>query len=349
MDCEACQQKIEDKQQFLVCTVKGCFKHYHIACTTTSQSAPIDTNTWICQDCICAKKKGGDNSATPVRSAPSNITQRKSKPKSKVDLPLDDYSNEIRLLRKEMGKLTESIAEVLKSMKIYNDRLDKIDAKIDSTDTRLKVLETQKDTEIAELKATICELKIESNTFQQAALKNELEIIGLPESRNENLLHTVLVISKKIGVNLTESDIDGINRVGPRLGLQDLGGQKIGRPSPRPVVVRLLRKVQRDNLLKSAKSRRNLTTTDIEMEGPAHQIYINERLTRATRQLFRDARERNKSTGYYKHCWVSGGRLYLRRVDGSPALSIGSHEELDRRFNEVKKSQAGGVRENHTA
>ncbi|CAG9118654.1 unnamed protein product [Plutella xylostella] len=288
MDCEACQQKIEDKQQFLVCTVKGCFKHYHIACTTTSQSAPIDTNTWICQDCICAKKKGGDNSATPVRSAPSNITQRKSKPKSKGDLPLDDYSNEIRLLRKEMASSTE----------------------------------------------------------KRTALN---EIIGLPESRNENLLHSVLVISKKIGVNLTESDIDGINRVGPRLGLQDLGGQKIGRPSPRPVVVRLLRKVQRDNLLKSAKSRRNLTTTDIEMEGPAHQIYINERLTRATNQLFRDARERNKSTGYYKHCWVSGGRLYLRRVDGSPALSIGSHEELDRSFNEVKKSQAGGVRENHTA
>ncbi|KAG7301208.1 hypothetical protein JYU34_007214 [Plutella xylostella] len=336
MDCEACQQKIKAKQPFIVCTTQGCGKHYHIACTTTSQSAPIDTNTWICQDCICAKKKGGDNSATPVRSAPSNITQRQGKPKSKVEVPIDDYANEIRLLRKEMGKITESVAEVLKSMKTYNERLDKIDAKLDSTDTRLKVLETQRDTEIAELKATISELKIESNNFHQAALKNDLEIIGLPETRSENLVHAVLVMSQKLGVNLSESDINGVNRVGPRLGLQDLGGQKIGRPSHRPVVVTLLRKVQRDNFLKSAKTRRNLTTKDLEMEGPAHQLYINERLTYATRQLFRAARARNKSTGLYKHCWVSGGRLYLRKLDGSPALSIGSHDELEQRFSGAK-------------
>ena len=136
--------------------------------------------------------------------------------------------------------------------------------------------------EIASLRPTVGSLQQLQAIREQDTMKNDLEIVGIPEHENENLTHIVLTTSQKIGVELCETDIAEITRAGPkRNSRQTL--------SPRPIVLRLLRKQKRDDMVRAAKARRNITTENA-VGGEPKAIFINERLTKENRRLFREAR-----------------------------------------------------------
>lgn len=99
----------------------------------------------------------------------------------------------------------------------------------------------------------------------------------------------------------------------------------------RPVIVRLIRRAKRDELLKAARTRRNLTTADLELVGEPQKIFLNERLTKINRLLFRDARSRAKQGGY-AFCWYNQGAIYVRQREGKSAVQIRSEYDLDRIF-----------------
>ncbi|KAL4711525.1 hypothetical protein ACJJTC_000541 [Scirpophaga incertulas] len=157
---------------------------------------------------------------------------------------------------------------------------------------------------------------------------NELEILGIPEQKNENLTHLVLVTATKLGVNLQEADLDDIHRVGHLNSEQPSSGSL----KTRPIVVKFLRKIKKNEVLSAYKVRRNLTSEDIK-PGSSNRIYINERLTVMKRQLFREARVRAKDNNF-QYCWVRNGTIFIRRAADSngkkfPAIPIRCHEDIN--------------------
>ncbi|KOB64443.1 Uncharacterized protein OBRU01_24253 [Operophtera brumata] len=161
-------------------------------------------------------------------------------------------------------------------------------------------------------------------------LKNEVEIAGVNEHLNENPRHIIRVIAQKIGSPLEDRDLDYVTRVGPQR--RDGGGPSSDESIdklPRPLVVRFLRRYQRDEFLKLGKTNRNLNCADIEVSGAKRNIYLNERLTQENRQLFLSARFRCKGSGF-KYCWIKNGSVYVRRHEGNPAIIIKNMDELHR-------------------
>ncbi|CAB3245040.1 unnamed protein product [Arctia plantaginis] len=113
-----------------------------------------------------------------------------------------------------------------------------------------------------------------------------MKLAGIPECNNENLQHIALLAAKKIGVDLSDCYIDWVTRVGPRVQR----GTTITENDttfPRPIVMRLLRRNKRDQLIKASKSRRNVTSSDLDVPGKSYKVFYNERLTKENRMLFR--------------------------------------------------------------
>lgn len=183
-----------------------------------------------------------------------------------------------------------------------------------------------KEREITALSATVSELRQTLSMQEQAALKNEIEILGIPEVANENLHHTLLLTAAKIGVDLSDLEIDWVTRVGPR-HRQVSTATESGGTFPRPIVVRLLRRAKKDEVLKAAKVRRNLYANDI-VKGSENEIYINERLTKQNRQLFRETRLRTKQHGFQYH-WIRNGQIHVRKADKKPSIQIRNLDDLD--------------------
>lgn len=329
--CAACLSNIEDRE-FLSCT--SCDKKYHLLCTNGKNLSRQEIKTWTCPDCQAAARKGGDNSATPIRPSidAENVTLRtkhyKSHHQQEEDPPINGnevkaLTSEIRLLRQDMSTFRTEFAAVVTSLTHCQNKLEEVTLRLTNTETRLKALE-ENQKECAVLKATVAVLEQKLERQAQNQLKNEIEILGVDEIANENPYHLALTTAVKIGLQMVEQDLESVTRVGPRRAIDE----SKNKPNlPRPLVVRFTRKSLRDDFMKAAKLRRNLNSKDIAGQGPERKVFINERLTRDKRLLFREARK-CASEADIKYCWIKNGSIYFRKRAGSPAKCIQSFDEL---------------------
>lgn len=329
MKCDGCLKPTKGSNA-IRCSSAACEKTFCSLCINTASISAEKKKYWKCPDC-CAVKKGGDNSHTPVRSSSDsqNVTMRKPEPpREQVETDLSDLTIELRQLTKEITSLRTELGEVTQSLSHCHNRLDEIVLSMKSTDARLKALE-RRDKEVIDLKGTVARLEGELTAQAQNILRNEIEIVGVPENQSENLYHTVQVVATKLGVELTDSDVDWVTRVGPRRMSVSASLPDEGAKLSRPVVLRLLRRSKRDELIKASKARRNLTSTDLVASGTTGKVFLNERLTKENRILFRDTRSRSKQAGY-AFCWCNQASIYVRQREGKSAVLIRSRNDLDR-------------------
>lgn len=288
--------------------------------------------SWKCPDCCALIKKGGDNTSTPARAAndSQNVTLRKKSvqpPSDPTNSEVKELTAELRLLTKEISSLKQRLEVATESLTRCHERLDELGVAVAANESRIQAVETSTK-EILELKCTVSQLQKELNSQAQGNLCNEVEISGIPESQNENLHHILLLATRKIGIDINDSDIDWVSRVG---GRKSVTRSDDDLKAPRPIVARLLRRSKRDQVLRASKSRKNITSTDLEIPGSPYKVYFNERLTKENRMLFRDARTKSKANGY-AYCWCSRGSIYVRQREGKAATQISSFGDLNRLF-----------------
>ncbi|XP_045541513.1 uncharacterized protein LOC123723014 [Papilio machaon] len=264
---------------------------------------------------------------SPVRNrSPSEGVTRRKKAQPDVDIPSSDYTDlakEIRLLRQNMSGLHLKLSEAIQSIQDCSKRMDDVTTKMELMEERLTSLENQQAKENTELKNQVAALIDKVNFQEQLMLKNEVEVVGVPETKHESLAHTVKVISNKIGVTVTDAELDSVMRVGTR--------NTTRLNVIRPIVVRFLRKEKRDEFILAAKTRKNINSKDVTPDSPEHTIFINERLTKQNRHLFREARLRSKQANF-KYCWTKNGLIYVRQREGKAAILIRSDADLDNAF-----------------
>ncbi|KAF9811707.1 hypothetical protein SFRURICE_011070 [Spodoptera frugiperda] len=305
-NCASCNKPV--KATHAKCT--QCELVYHYVCVNLSNTSKQLARDWLCPLCQ-PTVLNITRSPGPALSPLSTTTQSSD---SEV---LRSLACEMKLLRGDVSDLKQHINDVSEHLKRCYTRLDEYD-------TRIKTLEKREE-EIICLNNTISNLREQLNTHTQASIQNEIEISGINEYKNENPMHTVRVIAHKIGISIDDQDIDYVSRAGPRR-------QQVSNTTdnlPRNLIVRFVRRHQRDNFLKAAKTRSPLHSTDIEISGPNRQVYINERLTPGNRQLFRAARVAAKEHGY-RYCWCRNGAILIRKQEGNPPIRIRNSDDLDR-------------------
>ncbi|KAL4715123.1 hypothetical protein ACJJTC_012170 [Scirpophaga incertulas] len=225
---------------------------------------------------------------------------------------------------------------------IYFDTMENCNGPWDATCVlpRLSAIEVasavefeRQDREIKDLKIEITELRHKMEVQEQLNVKRELEIVGVPEQLNENLTHVVMIASKKIGVDLQMTDLDEVRRVGTKNPKNTTN-----RTVSRPIVVKFLSKIKRDDVLSAYKGRRKLTSEDL-VPGSSSSVYINERLTAQNRQLFREARTRAKMQNF-QYCWTRNGTVFIRKAANTngfkhPAIPIRSQKDIEDHLGQV--------------
>ncbi|KAJ0171981.1 hypothetical protein K1T71_012744 [Dendrolimus kikuchii] len=330
MKCAGCL-KINKDLHGLKCTTSSCGKIFCSLCINVSLNSE-QKKTWICPDCCPIQKRGGDNSSTPIRSSAEmeNVTMRKKINTITESVEIRELAAVMSRLTNEFSCLKTQLKEVTDSLSHCHERMDELVRSINSSKNRLKTLE-KRDLELIKLEGAVERLQSDLNIQEQINLRNELEIVGISEINNENLEDIGKLAAQKVGVKLEEGDVDWVTRAGPRFSTTMKNAQVQAQTTklPRPIVVRLIRKAKRDEFLKAAKSRKNMSTTDLEVTGPTVKIFFNERLTKANRLLFRECRVRAKKHGY-AFCWINQGAIYIRQQEGKSAQLIRSQIDLDR-------------------
>ena len=116
-----------------------------------------------------------------------------------------------------------------------------------------------------------------------------------PEGKDDDLLLKTVDLLKKLDNTITEYDIDFCHRIG-----------QLKSNKSRPVLVRLLRRRQRDVIMYNKKQLKNVLDTKRQC------FYINEDLTKFRDNMFYEARKLQKMNKV-KNAFTLGGNIYVKQ------------------------------------
>lgn len=241
-----------------------------------------------------------------------------------------DLKEEIKCMRKEYSELKSfvqsldskhkelknEIASIQKSTQFHSERQDDIIKKVESLSTEIQPIKNIRE-EVEDLKKQNHQLKAEINANDQRDRLLNLEIVGVTELKDENVLDLVIKVARKVGANILPSDIIQANRVSSRTKQQ-------GRP--RVIIAKMHSRLVKDNIISCSRKCR-VTTKDLGLNGEPKPIYVNEHLTVFNKLLLKKCKEIARIK-QYQFVWSKHGRIFLRKNDAAPLLQISSEEDM---------------------
>lgn len=312
-NCSVCGKFVST--QTIKCIV--CASCCHRQCAINAKTNTKAPARWLCKRCN-TNQISPEKSSTPKdlnKSSTVSSDCSKSSPDESDKTLLHDIKLELIKVAQEMSLFRNELSHLTTTLTSLNKRFDEVDIRIsaleNNTEQRISSLETR----LSKLELDRCiatnhiDVKSELNEMNQRSLRNDLEISGIDESKNENLFHITTALAQSLGVAMDERDIVFAERKGQRSGVSETG-----KPTrPRPVIIRLARQMVRDDLLRSARKlpAKFAGSNDVTNLNVT-KFYINERLTAYNRNLFYHARQEGKRKGW-RFVWTHKGHIFARQ------------------------------------
>lgn len=305
--CNICSKATSGKKAKIQC--KDCQLLFHGSCVNLPDNDinfyQQEGEVWRCDPCAKSRRK-----SMRVESELS-----KSEP---------DVSDVVKLLQemREENKLniTHLELEIGKSVEFNHEKIEELSAIIKIQSESLKNFEIMYKTineENVKLKRTVSSLEQRIDDLEQYSRGNCLEINGIPEEKNENILDIVTKLGTSLGMTINEDMVDTCHRLGQKTP------DKV-----RGVIVKFTRRIVKEEMLRKRRIKRNLNTKDIGFTNQsAEVIYMNESLTPIRRKIFNAARALKKEKGY-QFLWVRNGKVLMRMNEGAKVISITSLEQI---------------------
>lgn len=307
--CKFCSKQITTRQSKVECC--ECKLYFHGSCVNlTAEDVSFYTTqdeVWRCDPCQKERRK----------------SMRAESELSKMDPKLTDVIallQEMRTESKDQMKLLEN--DLGKSVETCHEKIDELTKIIHSQNEALKAFEEKYKMTLQEnkqLKNKVNELEVRLDDMEQYSRSNTLEINGIIEKENENVLDVVKAVGNSLGCPISEEMVDACHRVGQK-----------GQEKPRGIVVKFTRRTVKEDLMQKRRVKRNLNTKDIGItDRPADVIYISESLTQQRRKIFNSARALKREKGF-QFLWIRNGKILLRTEEGARVTVLTSLEQVEK-------------------
>lgn len=260
-----------------------------------------------------------DNLTTILKEDLAEINRTSQELKAEIsDLRKEniEIKNYVRGLDSKYDELREDINVLQKSAQFSSDQQELDRKTVESLSKDMKAVQCFKH-EIEEVKKQNAELKYIINDNEQRERLLNLEIMGIPEFKDEKLSEFITQIASKGGVVLEIGDIIHVNRVSPRSKVQ-------GRP--RVIIAKMRTRLLKDNIVAGTR-KCHLTTKALNIPGDSRPIYVNEHLTVFNKLLLKKCKEQAKNK-QYQYVWSKNGKIFIRKNDTAPALLISKEDDL---------------------
>ncbi|CAG9813257.1 unnamed protein product [Phaedon cochleariae] len=290
-----------------ICMV--CKKSLHAKCSNLSADAEkilsIPGIPWRCPS--CSNSEVASNGNTDGSSNESfNMILKKLDKLDKIEQNITD--------------LKTSHDDVLKFVNFCSDKIDEFTVKMKDFENDFKDIKGAK-SQIKNLQDDNNKLMREIGNLQQYSRINNVEISGLPEIKDENLIEIIEKLMQVLGCNINRDSIDGCHRI---------AHFNLANKKPRNVIVKFSRHQYKDEVLAAIRKRKLIESTDLDPRYiPSSKIYLNEHLTKMNKDLFKNVREycRGKHFLYY---WTRDCKIYVRNTTTSKTTLIQEENDLNK-------------------
>ncbi|XP_075162787.1 uncharacterized protein LOC142235420 [Haematobia irritans] len=296
--CKRCEEEIkEESEDFIQCD--KCSNSYHSQCSGLSKRefnrlCENDKEAFICQAC---EPLGGEDG---------------------------EIKRELKTIKTELKKLEklEKLDQLTDSIKFMSEKFDELIK--DVKDNKKQIVEIKR--ENAKLRNEVVNLQSSVKYLNDRIVKNDCIISGLKVNNDVNAKDVVVKLSKDVGVEMTESEVEDAYFLPNRNKTQE----------KKAVVVKFASKKNKDKLMNiKPKLKENENTKN---------IYINDFLSRETLSLLNYTKSL-KAIGY-KSVYAKDGKVFCRKTEISRSIVIRSEEHVDQILTEATTNKHWNRRSN---
>lgn len=152
------------------------------------------------------------------------------------------------------------------------------------------------------------ELRQQINSLEQYSRRNNLEVHGLVEVENENLLQMINAIAQDLELpQSTKHDVEGLHRLPTKRGKTPA------------ILVRFSSRVIKNHWMAKRQGMRQSKST----------VYFLDNLMAQNKKLMWMMRAKDTEK-QYDFAWHGHGKLFVRKRSGEPAIQISCYADLEK-------------------
>ncbi|XP_039279166.1 uncharacterized protein LOC120350345 [Nilaparvata lugens] len=158
-------------------------------------------------------------------------------------------------------------------------------------------------------------LENEIHDLQQYTRKDNLEIVGIPETKQENLLVVMEAVAKSINVDFKKEDLSIVHRMPTAKGSSS-------------IVAKFSSRSKKIEWIAAARKMKGIKSTDICNKLPRSDVYVNEHLSPYYKRLLGKAKSLkiNKKLTFV---WVRDCKIFVKKSEHSRTKRIMNEEDLN--------------------
>ncbi|XP_031334153.1 uncharacterized protein LOC116164156 [Photinus pyralis] len=240
--CGCCDYKIGRYDESIECA--KCAKTYHINCVDLSIErvhelvSSNEIKIWECHFCI-------DGSSPPSTCAPETAVQQ---------VTLDHIYALMITIKDNQDSFSKSLDACHDKIDDNSKMLQLQDKKIQDCLNKIEALEANNKNLLKENN----ELKLRVNDLEQYSRQNCIEIAGVPELKEENVLNTVTAVGHAIGFTLDKTRVDACHRLRKN-------GNKPNEP--RGIIIKFVSRLDKEDMMAHKRVKRNMCVRDLANHG----------------------------------------------------------------------------------
>lgn len=220
----------------------------------------------------------------------------------------------VKEIKEQLGIITRKLNKAENKEKENTDRMKKIE-EICEQYAELKKDMNEVRMQNRELKQKINKMEESTRWQERRKLKNNIEIYGIPERKNENIQEIITNLAKSAKVDISERDIEESYRV------------KVKTGEGRQIVVKFKRYEEKTKMIKAMKIKKP-RLIDIKENPENKLIYVNEMLTKETKAVLYQSKLEARSRKWHK-VWIYAGEVYIQMEEESRQIKVENIEQLE--------------------
>lgn len=152
------------------------------------------------------------------------------------------------------------------------------------------------------------------NTLEQKALECYMEIVGIPESKNEMYADTIEKMNVKLG---TKVSINNFYRIPSKFS-----------DKPRKISLILNSRAEKNAIMKQVKKEK-LVAKDFDASWNNTPVYFNNLMTYSNKTLFFKAKTTAKQMGY-KYVWFNNNNIFVKKNEDSKVIIMENEDSISK-------------------
>ncbi|CAH0400015.1 unnamed protein product [Chilo suppressalis] len=229
-----------------------------------------------------------------------------------------EFKNQQEEKFNKFEKMFSSFEEIKNQNNEIRNSIDFLSHSYDSLVEQINTLQAERRENIQYIQ----KLEEKIDKFESGLRSTCIELRNIPPVKKESkqsLLSTVLHTINEINLKIEPHEVKDVFRLSTRVS------------ENRPIIVDFISVLTRDKVIEKFKiynkNKGKLTTETLKISGPAKPIFISENLSTKMKKLFYLCRDFAKLNNF-KYCWVSHGKIFLRKTDGTDHHMIKCENDL---------------------